>query len=301
MFPSAVSRLFNGNSSKTTSTIGGVRSIVCTAAADSDGRKFCLTPGSRRKSVGTTSAAGASAVRNCRTIRHSTVGERHGEPDERTDHDVPRRHENFAPPEPRHHESCRQERHHDAVKRRGCAPADRSNRTLDREQHERNSETNGEHRRDSGQPGSCSWPGRTLDCSTPPRRSAERWRSRRARATPRLVRTSPRGASSHARRWQSTRMIGPIERLRRMERIREGPVKTVLRRPAKMRTAITAPYRAKSREGSDRSDTRRKPSERVRCQSAGRELLCDFEWASAFTSARKQRAIATGRNPVPAV
>ena len=37
------------------------------------------------------------------------------------------------------------------MKRRGRAPADRSNRTLDPEQHERNSETNGEHRRDGRQ------------------------------------------------------------------------------------------------------------------------------------------------------
>ena len=68
-FPPASSRLFMGSSSNTTSTIGGVRSSVCNAAADSDGRKLCLTPGSRRNSIGTTSAAGASAVRNCRTVR----------------------------------------------------------------------------------------------------------------------------------------------------------------------------------------------------------------------------------------
>ncbi len=149
--PSALSRLFKGNSSNTTNTIGGVRSIVCTAAADSDGRNFCSTSGSRRNSCrnderggrkrrqelpnrcGFERAASATTIPTRALIRASQGDIEHS-----------------APPEPRHHDGCRQERQHDAEKRRRRAPADHANRTLDPEQRERHSETNGEHCRDSG-------------------------------------------------------------------------------------------------------------------------------------------------------
>src|SRR5688572_31797993 len=60
MFPSAVSRLFRGNSSNIANTIGGVRSIVWTDTTDSDGSKLCFTPGSARNNTGTTRTAGRS-------------------------------------------------------------------------------------------------------------------------------------------------------------------------------------------------------------------------------------------------
>ena len=183
MFPPASSRLFMGSSSNTTSTIGGVRSSVCNAAADSDGRKLCLTPGSRRNSIGTTSAAGASAVRNCRTVRTRMYATRDGDADERAAQAVPWELENAAPSKPWHDEGCRQECDDHPVKRRGGAPAHR------RESHAR-SRAAREEVRDKWRArlrqwsrGACSWPGRTLDCSTPPRRSVERWRWQRARAS----------------------------------------------------------------------------------------------------------------------
>ncbi len=66
MFPSASSRLFKGSSSKMTNTIGGVRANARTAAADSDGSSVLAITGLSMNSTGTTSAAGASAVKNCR-------------------------------------------------------------------------------------------------------------------------------------------------------------------------------------------------------------------------------------------
>ena len=106
MFPSASSRLFKGSSSNTTSTIGGVRSIVSSAAADSDGRKLCFTPGSRRTVTGRRArrAQGPSG-----TVEGSGFEGRRtrGKSDGRRDQRVPREHEEFVPPKPRHHESCR--------------------------------------------------------------------------------------------------------------------------------------------------------------------------------------------------
>ena len=125
-----------------------------------------LTPGVEEKHGGNDEGGGRKRREELPNDSASRVGERHGQPDESADHGVPGWHEHLASPKPRHHDGCRQERHHDAEKRRGRPPADHSDRTLDPEQHERNSETNG--KRPPRQPSarSCLWPQRTLDCST---------------------------------------------------------------------------------------------------------------------------------------
>ena len=184
--------------------------------------------------------------------------------------------ENAAPPKPRHHEGCRQERDHHAVKRRGGAPAHRTNRPLDARASARGTPRQmASTARDNGRGGRA--PGREELWTV--RHHLEDRLSDGDRSEPEQRRASferhlvalpdTRDDREAADDWAN-------ERLRGMARMREGPMKTVLRPPAKMRTATTAPYRVKSGEGSDRSDTRgSRQSEPVANQPAC--ASCDSE------------------------